>query len=246
MNKRGSRKGKKMLERTSSSTDRLISRRFGLTFYIGVACIFLVLICAAFLILYKLPDANAFNDHVENLFLETKSTTPMEIQLLEIMAESGTAFSETLETYRYVILILFSFSSVLLIAALLFFQNILLLSNRMSEVEKTGIQVNSLILNRGENIVLINNFELDLTASACETLAVLCEARLDDEVISGTDIEALISGKNKIDCDEANGAMRIKRLRDNLGNQMMSELLIRNVSKKGYVLTVDKGVIKVL
>ena len=121
-----------------------------------------------------------------------------------------------------------------------------LLSNRMSEVEKTGIQVNSLILNRGENIVLINNFELDLTASACETLAVLCEARLDDEVISGTDIEALISGKNKIDCDEANGAMRIKRLRDNLGNQMMSELLIKNVSKKGYVLTVDKGVIKVL
>ena len=96
-----------MLERTSSSTDRVISRRFGLTFYIGGACIFLVLICAAFLILYKLPDANAFNDHVENLFLETKSTTPMEIQLLEIMAESGTAFSETLETYRYVILILF-------------------------------------------------------------------------------------------------------------------------------------------
>ena len=35
------------------------------------------------------------------------------------------------------------------------------------------------------------------------------------------------------------------RLRDNLGNQMMSELLIKNVSK-GYILTVDKGVIKVL
>ena len=93
---------------------------------------------------------------------------------------------------------------------------------------------------------MINNFRLDLTEAACETLAILCEARLDDEVISGSDIESLISGKNIIDCDEATGAMRIKRLRDNLGNQMMSELLIKNVSKKGYVLTVDKAAIKVV
>ena len=93
---------------------------------------------------------------------------------------------------------------------------------------------------------LINNFKLDLTESVCETLAVLCEARLDDEVISGSDIESLISGKNINDCDEATGAVRIKRLRDNLGNQMMSELLIKNVSRKGYVLTVDKSAIKVI
>ena len=122
----------------------------------------------------------------------------------------------------------------------------MLLNNRISEVERSGIYVNSLILNRDEKIVLINNFKLDLTEAACETLAILCEARLDDEVISGSDIESLISGKNIIDCDEATGAMRIKRLRDNLGNQMMSELLIKNVSKKGYVLTVDKAAIKVV
>ena len=60
----------------------------------------------------KLPDANAFNSHVEKLFVSTDLSSPMEIQLLEIMAESGTAFSQTLETYRYVILILFSFSSI--------------------------------------------------------------------------------------------------------------------------------------
>ena len=235
-----------MQERTFSNTDKVAHWRFGPTFYIGIASIFLVLTCSAFLLLYKLPDANAFNNHVENLFLETDLNGPMEIQLLEIMAESGTAFSETLETYRYVILILFSFSSILLIAALLFFQNILFLNNRISEVERTGIHVNSLILNRDEKVVLINNFKLELTDSACATLAVLCEARLDDEVISGSDIESLISGKNIIDCDEATGAVRIKRLRDNLGNQMISELLIKNVSRKGYVLTVNKSAIKVV
>ena len=241
-----SKKGKAMQGRTFSNTDKMAHWRFGPTFYIGIASIFLVVTCSAFLLLYKLPDANAFNNHVENLFLETDLNGPMEIQLLEIMAESGTAFSETLETYRYVILILFSFSSILLIAALLFFQNILFLNNRISEVERTGIHVNSLILNRDEKVVLINNFKLELTDSACETLAVLCEARLDDEVISGSDIESLISGKNIIDCDEATGAVRIKRLRDNLGNQMISELLIKNVSRKGYVLTVNKSAIKVV
>ena len=114
-----------MQGRTFSNTDKVAHWRIGPTFYIGIASIFLVLTCSALLLLYKLPDANAFNNHVENLFLETDLNGPMEIQLLEIMAESGTAFSETLETYRYVILILFSFSSILLIAALLFFQNIL-------------------------------------------------------------------------------------------------------------------------
>ena len=235
-----------MRGRTFSNIDKVANQRFGPTFYIGIASIFLVLTCSAFLLLSNLPDANAFNNHVENLFLETDLSSPMEIQLLEIMAESGTAFSETLETYRYVILILFSFSSILLISSLLFFQNILLLNTRISEVERTGIYVNSLILNRDEKVVLINNFKLDLTESVCETLAVLCEARLDDEVISGSDIESLISGKNINDCDEATGAVRIKRLRDNLGNQMMSELLIKNVSRKGYVLTVDKSAIKVV
>ena len=243
---KGLMKGKIVPENTSLNINGLKFDRFGLTFYIGIAAIFVVLICSAFLLLYKLPDANAFNSHVEKLFVSTDLSSPMEIQLLELMAESGTAFSQTLETYRYVILILFSFSSILLLAALLFFQNILSLGNRMSEVERAGILINSLILNRDEKIVLINNFELNLTDAACETLAVLCEARLDDEVISGTDIESIISGKSKIDCDEANGAMRIKRLRDHLGNQMMSELMIKNVSKKGYILSIDKGVIKVI
>ena len=37
---------------------------------------------------------------------------------------------------------------------------------------------------------------------------------------------------------------RIKRLRDALGNQMVSELLIRTIARKGYMLTIDKKAIR--
>lgn len=79
-----------------------------------------------------------------------------------------------------------------------------------------------------------------------ETLSVLAEARLDDEMLSGAELEALISGKSPTDCEEAAGATRIKRLRDGLGNQLMSELLRKNIARRGYALAVDKDVIKVL
>ena len=46
--------------------------------------------------------------------------------------------------------------------------------------------------------------------------------------------------------DEAVGVMRIKRLRDSLGNQIISELLIRNVTGKGYMLSIDKTVIDII
>ena len=81
-------------------------------------------------------------------------------------------------------------------------------------------------------------------AAAIETLAVLAEARMDDEVLNGAQIEAMISGKNAADCEEAAGATRIKRLRDALGNQMVSELLIKTIARKGYVLSIDKDAIR--
>jgi DNA-binding winged helix-turn-helix (wHTH) protein len=40
------------------------------------------------------------------------------------------------------------------------------------------------------------------------------------------------------------GATRIKRLRDALGNQMVAELLIRTVQRRGYMLSVDKNSIR--
>jgi DNA-binding winged helix-turn-helix (wHTH) protein len=79
-----------------------------------------------------------------------------------------------------------------------------------------------------------------------ETLAVLAEARMDDDILTGSEIEGVISGRSAADCDEAAGATRIKRLRDTLGNQMVSELLVKNIARRGYMLAIDKDVIKVL
>ena len=69
---------------------------------------------------------------------------------------------------------------------------------------------------------------------------------MDDEVLSGAEIEGVISGRDASECDEAAGATRIKRLRDTLGNQMVSELLVKNIARKGYMLAIDKDVIRMV
>ncbi|WP_323766217.1 hypothetical protein [Marinovum sp.] len=50
----------------------------------------------------------------------------------------------------------------------------------------------------------------------------------------------------ELDCGGAADATRIKRLRDGLGNQLVSTLLVRNIARRGYVLSVGKDVIRVL
>lgn len=212
-----------------------------------MAAIVALLILASVVLFYTLPDANAFNDRVERIFVENATLTGnAEIKLLEILAQSGTAFSDTLSSYRFVIFVLLVFSTAILIAALVFLVNIAGMNRRMSEIERAGIQINSLIVSRDEHIAYINNMEFSLTEAAFEALAVLCEARMDDEFVSGVDLEAMISGKNRSECEEAAGATRIKRLRDTLGNQIVSELLIRTISRKGYMLAIDKDVIKMI
>ena len=58
----------------------------------------------------NLPDANAFNARVEQIFVENNDlTTESEIKLLEILAQSGTSFSEVLISYRSVIFVLLVF-----------------------------------------------------------------------------------------------------------------------------------------
>lgn len=214
---------------------------------VGVVAIVGILLIAALVLFANLPDANAFNARVERLFVENDTLTgPSEIKLLEILAGSGTAFSETLASYRFIIFVLMLFATALLIATLVSLVALVGLARRMAEVEKSGIQVNTLTVHRGEQIVQINDMEFKLTAAALETLSVLAEARLDDDVLSGIEIESVISGKPAADCDEAAGAVRIKRLRDHLGNQMMSELLIKNIARKGYVLAVEPGAIKMV
>jgi len=164
-----------------------------------------------------LPDANAFNEAVEEIFVVNDALTTTEsIRILEILAQSGTTFSKVLASYRAIIFVLILFATALLVACLVFLVT----------------------------IVTLNNMDFKLTAAAMETLSVLAEARMDDDVLSGAEIESMVSGRPAADCEEAAGATRIKRLRDTLGNQMVSELLVKNIARRGYMLAIDKNVIK--
>lgn len=214
---------------------------------IGVIAIVAILTIAAVFLFLSLPDANAFNARVEQIFVENDALTGRgEIKLLEILALSGTAFSETLVSYRMVIFVLLVFATALLVAALVFLVMLVALNRRMAQIERSGIQVSSLLISREEKTVYLNNMGFKLTEAAMETLSVLAEARLDDDVMTGAEIEAVISGRKPEDCDEAAGATRIKRLRDTLGNQLVSELLVKNIARRGYMLAIDKDVIRVM
>jgi len=214
---------------------------------IGIAAVAGLLVVGAVVLLWALPDANAFNARVERIFIENDNlTSASEIKLLEILAQSGTAFSDTLTNYRVLIGVLLIFGAAMLIAAVIFLMLLITFNRRMAQIERTGIQVSSLLISREENKVYLNNLGFSLTDAAMETLAVLAEARMDDDILSGSQIEGVISGRSAADCDEAAGATRIKRLRDTLGNQMVSELLVKNIARRGYMLAIDKDVIKVL
>ncbi|WP_434616118.1 winged helix-turn-helix domain-containing protein [Tabrizicola sp. M-4] len=213
----------------------------------GIAAIVAILLGAAVFLFMNLPDANAFNAKVERLFVENDDLTSFaDIKLLEILAQSGTAFSEVLASYRMVIFVLLVFSTALMVAALVFLVTIIALNRRISAIQRSGIQVASLLISREGRAVYINDMEFQLTEAALETLAVLAEARMDDEVLTGAQIEAVISGRNESDCEEAAGATRVKRLRDALGNQLVSELLVKTIARRGYVLAVGKDAIRMV
>lgn len=234
-----------MQGQTSSASD--MRRSGGRIVGFGIAGIVAILALAAVVLFWSLPDANAFNARVEQLFVENNDlTSQAEIKLLEILAQSGTAFSDTLASYRVVIFVLLVFATAMLIAALVFLVLLVGFNRRMAQIERAGIQVNSLLISREENTVYLNNLGFKLTDAAMETMSVLAEARMDDDVLTGSEIEGVISGRSAADCDEAAGATRIKRLRDTLGNQIVSELLVKNIARRGYMLAIDKDVIKVI
>jgi len=214
---------------------------------IGISVIVGLLLLAGIVLFLTLPDGNAFNARVERIFVENDDlTSQAEIKLLEILAQSGTAFSDTLAGYRTAIFVLLIFATAMLVAALVFLMLLVMLNRRMAQIERSGIQVNSLIVSREENTVYLNTMGFKLTDAMMETISILAEARLDDDLLSGAQIEAMVSGKSAADCDEAAGATRIKRLRDGLGNQLVSELLIKNIARRGYMLAIDKDVIEVV
>jgi DNA-binding winged helix-turn-helix (wHTH) protein len=213
----------------------------------GIAAIVVVLLVAAIFLFASLPDANAFNARVEILFVENADLTGgAEIKLLEILAQSGTAFSEVLQSYRSVIFVLLVFATALMIAALVFLITIISLNRRISAIQRSGIQVASILISREARAVYINDMEFALTEAAIETLSVLAEARMDDEVLTGAELEGVISGRSAADCDEAAGATRVKRLRDALGNQLVAELLVKTVARRGYALAVSKEAIRII
>lgn len=233
-----------MRDSTSSASDARIAGARVAAF--GVIAIIMILGAAGAFLLLNLPDANAFNARVERLFVENADlTSEAEIKLLEVLAQSGTAFSDVLAGYRLVIFVLMLFATGLLVACLAFVATIILLNRRVGMIERQGIHVSSLTIDREGNFVIINDMEFKLTSAAVETISVLAEARMDGEVLSGAEIEAVISGRRPEDCEEASGATRIKRLRDALGNQIVAELLIKTVARQGYVLDIDRNAIRV-
>ena len=234
-----------MQDNTTSASD--MRRTGGRLVVLGVAGILILLLGAALVLFLTLPDSGAFDARVERMFIENANLdSQAEIKLLEILAQSGNAFSDTLASYRMVIFVLLVFATAMMSAALVFLFLIVGLNRRFAQIERVGIQVNSLLISREENTVYLNNLGFKLTAAAMETMSVLAEARMDDDVLSGSEIEGVISGRASADCDEAAGATRIKRLRDTLGNQIVSELLVKNIARRGYMLSVEKDVIKVL
>jgi len=212
----------------------------------GLAGIVVIVVAAAVLLFLNLPDAGRFDAEVTRIFIENDDLTDQgSIKLLEILAQSGTAFSETLASYRVVIFVLMVFAFALLIALLVFVVLLVGMSRRLQRIERAGIEVNSLLIAREENTVYLNDLGFKLTDAAMETMSVLAEARMDDDVLTGAQIEGVISGRSAEECEEAAGATRIKRLRDALGNQMISALLVKNIARRGYVLAVDKDRVKV-
>ncbi|MGH1445029.1 MAG: hypothetical protein ACRBBO_03180 [Cognatishimia sp.] len=231
-----------------NSTSAIEARQIGSRVVtLGIIAIVAILLGAGALLLFTLPDANAFNARVEQLFVENDDLTRQaDLKLLEILAQSGTSFAEILSSYRMVIFVLLIFATGMMIAALVFLVMLITMNRRMAQIERSGIQVNSLLISRDEKKVYLNDMGFKLTDAAMETMSVLAEARMDDDVLSGVAIEAMISGKLEADCEEAAGATRIKRLRDSLGNQIVSELLVKNVARRGYMLGINKDVIRVL
>ena len=112
----------------------------------GIAAIVAILLAAAVLLFLNLPDANAFNTRVERLFVETDFTTQRELRLLEVLAQSGTAFGEVLTSYRTIIFVLLVFATAMMIAAVAFLVMLVALNRRMGQIERKGIEVNSLLI----------------------------------------------------------------------------------------------------
>jgi len=211
----------------------------------SVIIIGLILTVLAFCLLYfMVPDPQVFNNRIENIFIENDFTNQVEIKLLEVLAQSGSLFENSIALYsRIIFTLFFVVLTIMMICVGLIFSNIEL-RKQFGLLQSTSLNAQSIELLRSENSVQINGDWFQLSESNIETLSVLLECGLDGEYINALSLESIISGKNKSDCDDNSGAMRIKRLRDNLGGQLISSKLIKHVPSKGYQIICPKSNIK--
>lgn len=195
----------------------------------------LLLIGLAFGSLYfAVPDPQVFNDAVELIFLENDFAQQTDLKLLEVLAQSGSLFERSIALYSKIILTLFFVVFTIMVICVA-----LILSNiehrkQFNLLQATSFKAHSIDLVRIESSVKINDDWFQLTAGNIETLSVLLECGLDGDYVTGIQLESIISGKNESECDDNAGAMRIKRLRENLGSQIISTKLIRHIPSRGY------------
>lgn len=127
-----------MPDNFSSVTD--LTRAGKRAIYLGLAAIVAILALAAVLLFLNLPDTNAFNEAVTQLFVDNADLTGQaELRLLEILAQSGTTFTEVIVSYRAVIFVLIVFAILLLVTALVLVLALIVLNCKLAQVQKTGI-----------------------------------------------------------------------------------------------------------
>ena len=213
-------------------------------FFIVVVVGLLLTFIAFSLLYFIVPDPQVFNNKVESIFVENEFTKYTEIKLLEVLAQSGSLFENSVKLYSKIIFTLFFVVlTVMLICVALIFSSIEM-RKQFDLLQASSFNAQSIRLLRSENSVQINGDWFQLTASNIETLSVLLECGLDGEYITSIKLESIISGKNESDCDDNAGAMRIKRLRDSLGGQIIASKFIKHVPSKGYQITSSKNDIR--
>ena len=189
-----------------------------------------------------LPDADAFNQKVERIFVENDDlTSPAEIRLLEILAQSGT---RVLRRHRELP------GGHLRAPGVLHRppdrRADLSRHDRRSQpahghdraARHPGLLARPLARARGRQPQR-HGIQADRCRPRNPRRARRgAHGRRRPE--RGRDRGRDFRGDPRPTATEAAGATRIKRLRDALGNQMVAELLIKTIARKGYMLAIDR------
>jgi len=154
--------------------------------FLTIIIIGLVLTFIAFGLLYfTVPDPQIFNKKFEGIFIENDFTKQTEIKFLEVLAQSGSLFENSVALYSKIIFTLFFvILTVMMICVALIFSNIEL-RKQFDLLQDSSFNAQSIELLRSENSVQINGDWFQLTTSNIETLSVLLECGLETSILQG-------------------------------------------------------------